>query len=357
MAKKETIEENKILCCTCGCPDPLNFYLSNTKHNNFSKVIPYCKDCICEKYNYYNNLYKDEKKAIYYTCRFINVPFVYNIYTGAIKKAEKTNKELIFYYISIYNSFKTNNKYPEDFDNGEELFVNDLSEIKKEVVFTDSDEKNRMNVLDLLGYDPFEYEEDGKKYLYNTLAEFLDESTLEDSFKLPIVIRIVKGFGMADKLDRSSAELSKTTQSVIENIDTIKRLEDSKEKIVRSALAMAKDNGISANHSLNGSKGAGTLSGMIKKLKELKFDEIEINSFDIETSAGMKQVADISNQSILKQLNLNENDYTNMISNQLNIIEEKTTNLEKMEEENRLLKIKMQKINKEIGVKPKGVKL
>ncbi len=71
-----------------------------------------------------------------------------------------------------------------------------------------------------------------------------------------------------------------------------------------------------------------------------------MNLFDIETSHGMSQVADISNQSIMKQLQFDENDYTNMILEQREMIQELDGKVVKLEEENRLLKKELLKYQK-----------
>ena len=54
----------------------------------------------------------------------------------------------------------------------------------------------------------------------------------------------------------------------------------------------------------------------VKELKEMKLREQEVNAFDIGTSQGMLQVAEASTAAIMKQLALDENDYTEMISTQ-----------------------------------------
>ena len=43
---------------------------------------------------------------------------------------------------------------------------------------------------------------------------------------------------------------------------------------------------------------------------------VKVNLFDIETSEAMKQIADISNRSIMEQLTWDSNDYTEMIKEQ-----------------------------------------
>src|SRR5690606_4824362 len=101
--------------------------------------------------------------------------------------------------------------------------------------------------------------------------------------------------------------------------------------------------GISVKHNNQKSKGAGTLSGIIKTLNEKGIEDGEVNLFDIETAKGMKQVADISNQSIMAQLQFDENDYTSMIMEQRDIIQELDSNVMKLEEENRRMKKELMK--------------
>jgi hypothetical protein len=192
----------------------------------------------------------------------------------------------------------------------------------------------------MLNYDPFEGEnETDKRQLYNLLVDFLDESTLEDSFKLSAVIQIVKGFNQIDKINQGLALITSDINNLSSQVGGIKSLIDAKEKMMRAILNFAKDNGISENYSNNKSKGAGTLSGIIKQLQERGFTEADVNLFDVETAQGIKQVADISNESILKQLQFDENDYTDMITQQRELINELETRLKVCEEENRKLKV------------------
>jgi hypothetical protein len=111
-------------------------------------------------------------------------------------------------------------------------------------------------------------------------------------------------------------------------------------------MKLAAENGISVKHNNQKSKGAGTLSGIIKTLQEKGFEEAEVNLFDIETAQGIKQVADLSNKSIINQLQFDENDYTSMIIEQREIIQELDAKVIKLEEENRLLKKEIIKYQK-----------
>ena len=63
----------------------------------------------------------------------------------------------------------------------------------------------------------------------------------------------------------------------------------------------------------------------------------ELNAFDIGTCEGMKQVADISNASIIKQLHLDESDYTEMLAQQREMLVKLQTQADKKTEEARIL--------------------
>lgn len=361
-ASAKSQAKEKVLCLSCDTPPKTTFYTSiNEKHKNTSGKLPWCKACVEKQYSEYLNKYGDGKLAMYYTCRKFDVFFSSSAYEGAKNNTIKTGWTVVQSYFKQINSFRnedgiSKNGYGTCFDESFDfldiqLLEDNLSskvDIKekenkqkiKKIIFTDKDKQNKKDVENLVKYDPFiEESEDIKGFLYSKLIDFLDTDTLQDNFKLPIVIEIVKGFGQAERINRALSQIDVVNDT--SRIDDIKKLSDTKQNILRSILSMAKDNGISENYSNNKSKGAGTLSGMIKELQEKGIYSSEVNVYDIETCDGMKQVADISNKSILEQLVLNENDYVDMIKDQRDLINNYQTKSEKFEEECRLLKIKL----------------
>ena len=65
--------------------------------------------------------------------------------------------------------------------------------------------------------------------------------------------------------------------------------------------------------------------------------EGEVNGFDIATCKGMKQVMDLSNESILKQLRLDESEWSDMVAEQREMITNLRSNLDKYKEISRIL--------------------
>lgn len=341
------VEKEKYKCTCCGekyTDQERNFYQSNSllfKGNNGR--ISICKKCVIDLYAFLVEKTEDTKQALYYLCRLLDVYFDSSLYHSVEQQARNSNSNISQIYMQKVNSLSQyagltfENSTTFDGKKNESVIIKSQ---ENENVWSDDDLKNKEDVIRMVGYDPFENENPtDQKYLYNTLVDFLDQDTLDDSFKLPIVIEIVKSFNQIDKLNQALALLTADISNIQSQTGGVKTLVEAKEKIYRSVLAMAKDNGISVNHNNNRSKGANTLNGMVKKLFEIGLSTAEVNLYDLETSESIKQIADISNRSIREQLLFDENDYTDMIAQQSNLIKKLDSELMKVKEENRLLRI------------------
>ena len=79
----------------------------------------------------------------------------------------------------------------------------------------------------------------------------------------------------------------------------------------------------------------------MREMQQIGFDKNDVNLFDIKTCEAMKQIADLSNQSIMEQLTFDSNDYTEMIKEQRDQLVEYQGLAETLQEENRILKNKI----------------
>lgn len=79
----------------------------------------------------------------------------------------------------------------------------------------------------------------------------------------------------------------------------------------------------------------------MKEIAQNDFEKIKVNLFNIKTSEAMKQVADLSNQSILDTLSLDANDYTSMIKEQREMLMRYQEENDRLTEENRILNNKL----------------
>ena len=200
-------------------------------------------------------------------------------------------------------------------------------------------EVNKRQVVHALGYDPFEsVAEEDKPQLYSKLLGFLDESTNDDEMKLGAIIEIVQAFNQTERLNYAINQLQKAPDMMVNNTATIKALADTKNKIFSSALALAKDNGISFINSNKNTKGADTWTGKTKELREMNLRSAEMNAFDIQTAQGIQQVAEASTNAIMKELSLDENDYTEIITTQRKRLDDALKELGEAKEEARIYK-------------------
>jgi hypothetical protein len=182
-------------------------------------------------------------------------------------------------------------------------------------------EKNRKDVIKLIGYDPFEKEaEEDKPLLYAQLIGYIDsDGNNDDMTRILDSIEIVRGYLQLQKLNDMSARAF-SNLGATGNSGEIKNYMDTKKKVADVISQLAEQSCISMKHNKNAKKGEDTWTGKIKKLKDLNLREAENNGFDIGTCRGMQQVLDLSNASIIRQLRLDESEYSDMIAEQRDMI-------------------------------------
>ena len=339
--KKLTKEYEKIkdgfYCHDCGTFKPRDkFYKSiHTK----SGVIPTCKECLYRIGTGYDEKTKEThetRETVIEAMKKANLPFIEDLYNSSCdaitnetsgKKRGTGYSQMIvclqslpqFYGLTFENSdfgdLDVNNATTEI----AEKFVEKKQEVSEDI--EDMYVKNKRSVLRMLGYDPFLYEEEeDKPLLYSKLVNYFDDSLKDDGFKLEAVIEIVQTFKDVKHINDTLAQYTKQLQAHPEMIATVKSLTQTKKDMLASALALAKDNGISENNNNRKSKGAGTLSGIIKELQEMNLDGSEVNTFDYETNLALEDIMTRNHQNQLRQLNPDENDWEKEVVHQKQIL-------------------------------------
>ena len=334
------------LICSC-CGETNKEYYKNSVSPLFEGaggVLPFCKECINKDFENIKSQFdsKEFRRAFdMFCCRY---DYCYDdvLITKVMEESAADGSDFLGSYIRRRNLRQYGQKtYFNSIKDSDMLANNEV--IESENLQTQNLSSNLNDVVRLVGYDPFSNsDEKNKPLLYAMLVDFLDESTLEDSFKLPSVIQIVKSFVQCEEINNSINAL--LSSNIRLDAKEMKTLVDAKRALYSSTIALAKDNGISVNNNNDKSRGAGTLSGIIKKMQEMKIAQSNVNVFDYETAEGVLQVANLSNTSIMNQLKFDENDYTEMISEQRDIITTLREKTDKLSEENRLLKIQIKSI-------------
>ena len=304
-----------------------------------SGLIPVCKECLYKIGTGYDEKTKEThetRETVIAAMKKADLPFLQDLYDNSCNAItnEVSGKKRGTGYSQMITCLQSLPQYfgmtYEQSDFGEQN-VNDVTtdvaenfEKKPQKVSEDIEDmyvKNKRSVLRMLGYDPFIYEEEeDKPLLYSKLVNYFDDSLKDDGFKLEAVIEIVQTFKDVKHINDTLAQYTKQLQTHPEMIATVKSLTQTKKDMLSSALALAKDNGISENNNNRKSKGAGTLTGIIKELQEMDLDGSEVNTFDYETNMAIEDIMTRNHQNQLKQLNPDENDWEKEVIHQKGLL-------------------------------------
>lgn len=347
---KDPVQE--YVCPHCGkLKKETEFYTSTDPAVIIGRAFP-CKSCsenIARRYDARTGEYSDMTEAsLKSSLMYLDKPFIRKLWDSAYDEVHNADlkqpkKNMWTSYIknvtslSQYRGLRWRDGDFDDVKVNEEIHSETTTLPQNQEVLEEC-EKNRKDVIRLIGYDPFDKEApEDQPLLYAQLIGYIDMSgDNEDMTRVLDSIEIVRGYLQLQKLNdmsaRAFASLSKTGQS-----GEIKNYMDTKKKVADVISQLAEQSCISMKHNKNASKGENTFAGKIKKLKELNLREAELNAFDIGTCEGMRQVADISNASIIKQLHLDESDYTEMLAQQREMITKLQQQADTKTEEARIL--------------------
>lgn len=347
--------KNGAWCYMCDTHKSRDKFYVSTDPLNKSGLTPICKDCakkIALKIGKDKVEHEPDKDSVILALKYLDKPFLNDLWDASVLEADNLasgrvksnpwNAYIKNVAMGQYNckTFSDSDFYYSKKDENNDNIDDTSNSFSVNKDLLDTFTQNKKDVIRLLGYDPFEKEQPGDQpYLYASFIGYLDssEDANEDRLKTSSSIEIVKSFSHIEKINDVITSLMSDVKNMEKNISTIKNLEDTKNKITSSVLNLAKDNGISLKHSVNASKGENTWTGKVRKMKEMNLSEAETNLYNIEYSAGLQQVAEISDAAILKQIRLDENDYNDMIIQQRELINKYKKKSDESEEKSRIL--------------------
>ena len=266
------------------------------------------------------------KKSVDDAMYYLNKPFLDSVWEASLLEAANaaTGKSKN----NVYTAYTKNIAMPQYYtltyresDNytGGMYSLDDMAEnaLPKDQEIIEQFEKNKNDTLRLLGYLPFEKEKlSDQPFLYSQLIGFLDSSEEgnDDMMRVSSIISIVRSFLQLNNIDDMIAQLSSDPRNAEKNISTIRALQQMKSQITQGATKLAEQSCISLKNSKNSIKGENTWTGKIQKIKDLNLRDAQVNGFDIATCRGMQQVQEISDASIMKQLALDESEWSDMVA-------------------------------------------
>ena len=357
--------DRKYLCPYCNKEKSSTEFYMSSDPLVLTGLTTMCKSCaekIARNWNDALQQYGDcTKDSIQSALERLDKPWLENIYISSYEEvnnpsSEKRKSNVWAAYIkniSLPNYrgmrwrdgdlFSTNQVKTKISENPEESYETIIPEEEKVEIPKDQEiyneyMKNKSSVIRLLGYDPFGAESEADKpLLYSQLVGYLDlGGDNDDMMRTSSAITIVRGFLQQAKIDDM---LSNSMKNIGKDGKTgeIKSLLDAKQKISATISTLAEQSCLSLKHNKNASKGENTWTGKIKKLKEMDLREAEVNGFDIGTCRGMQQVLEMSDASIMKQLRLDESEWSDMVVDQRKMIVDLQNERDVYKEVNRIL--------------------
>lgn len=341
-------------CTRCGKTksDPKGHFFMSKTSPLFTANELYtnlCADCVNDLMFEMQTRYKDTRLALMIVCSYLDVYFSEELY-------ERVKDNANFSYGNYAKLLNGTQYKAKNFTTFLINFVKDgfkgtiAIQEEKETKWNSSDIKNKNYVIQTVGYDCFEdesYTDANRKFLFNTLADYLTDDVVEDPHKLQCVIAMVKTTLQVENIDKMiNAELRNVSSDYV----LIDKLTSVKDKLSRNINNSANENGISAKGSGKKSTGANALTNIMKEMAENGYEEIKVNIFNSKMNDAFKKISEISNQSLFEQLNYQSDDYARMVATQREMIQEYAQKEEKLNEDIRLLKVQ----NKELKDKLEG---
>ena len=335
---KKPADDTKYLCHYCLKEKKKSEFYMSTDPLVLTGITTMCKDCVRKiALNWDDNRAEFgvcNKQSVMRALEYIDKPFLEKIWNSAYSDWNNENsglKKTTVWdcYIRIIQMVQYRGMRWRDGDIFQ-TYIEDAKQVaaleagntdvartllmSKEV--NSEFEKNRKDVVRLLGYDPFEGEKlEDQPLLYSQLIGYLDAGGdgNEDMMRTSSAITIVRGFSQQSKIDDKIARAMANTNV---NPAELKTLLDAKKNLSSTIANLAEQSCLSLKHNKNASKGENTWTGKIKKLKDMDLRAAEVNGFDIGTCRGMQQVLEISDASIMKQLALDESEWSDIVAEQ-----------------------------------------
>lgn len=311
------------------------FYKTNSKlwaGNDY--YFPICIDCLNEMLQEYIKRY-DARTAMMLICHYMDIPFSNSMFDSM----NMTGKELtVGAYSRLVNNIQFTGK----------TFVNTLLESEllkdhaeivdtRETKWSKADLKNKQYVISCLGYDPYEdesYLDEDRKFLFNTLSGYLTDEVLEDPHRTQSAVNMMPTILQRNKVDKLiNADLLSRAPS------NLKQYTDAKVALDRAMSTVANENGFSVKGAGKAGRSSSAITQIMRNMEDDNFEACKVNMIDAKIADAYQQVADISNRSLMNQLNWQDDDYARMVAAQRDMIRRYELVQAKLIEEARQLRV------------------
>ena len=350
--KKAPVEPNPCIRCGRNFTKYEGNFFKNAKSDLFlqnDNRIPICSHCLEEIQKDLEKQFRDKRLVYMALCAFCDFYYTDKAFYDIADKADCSFGK---YCRIISGQQQYKNKTFRDTiaelnDTIAELTTPADMPIARKM--NDQDKKNLTYVISSIGYDCFDddsWNDDDRRFAYNTLADYLTDDVLEDSHKIQSVIAMVKTYVQVEQIDKIlNMELRKSKVDA----DQLNKLSGVKKGLLAAINAMAKENGISAITSGKKTQTGNSLTRIMREMGEHGFEETKVNVVSSKLSDSYKEVATDNIRAILAELSLSGDEYAEMLSQQTELVAKQQERIDVLEEERRKLRIEIKLLNDEIG--------
>ena len=334
-------QKHVITCVCCGKPKYEDYFVLNRYSYVFTGIwnrVPVCKECLDMLYRKMSLQYEPMSCCAAITA-IMDMP--YN--EAFARTCLEDGRFKIGNYARGQNMSQMKNKtFVDSIQDGEFFDTKDKLKTEIEKHWDPQDRKNKKYVISKFGYDPydsFEFEDGDYRSAFNITAKYLeDDSILQDAHKMQSLVTMIAAIIQSNKVDTL---LTYQYKNIRPDVNEIKTLTATKKDLQATISKLAEDNNISSKYQKENKSAQSHLTAKMKEMANADYWEAKPNMFDVRTSAAMRQVADLSHQSILEQLELTDSDYAKMVKDQREMIKNLQEKCDRLEEENRNLANKL----------------
>lgn len=319
---------DKYVCSCCGKALPQEKYFLAYNEGNLGRIEPngrmhthICIDCCKNLYEYlfYEKAGKDGEKAMKWLCSYLNIYYDDVSYFKAKKAMEEKDRKthIVEEYMNVISRSATLKgkvflESPDvdvsqnQGDSKADKIINSKTgsvpeDLEEE--WSKADLEAKRQVIKMVGYDPFYFEEEkNRKLLYKDLLGMMEQGMELDGLKVQAAIQIVLSFKNIRELNEKYRKKSDEDAPVSE----LKAITDLKKQELTTISGFSKDNGFGERYAIAKAKGENSFTGIQAKMNEMKYEKAILNKYDVETSTTIQQAADASFKAIFNQLSLSE---------------------------------------------------
>lgn len=351
LAVNDTGDVINYRCTCCGKESDVGtkvFYkvpysLSHEGNDSFAHI---CIDCTNNLFDYYRQKY-GQAEAVKIICAMLDVPYYRRLYDSIIRNNDKFSFGL---YIRQINGTQYKGKtfaltlYEGELSVTEKEAEEEAEELS-ESNWTLEERRAKTEVKNLLGYDPFTgYAPKVRRKLFTELLGYLDDDEIiNDNYKIAQIIQIINN---NEQINQYDIAISRT--NIKRDVDEVQKLNSLKKELVMSNEKIAKENGISVKSRGDQRAGKGTLTGLMRDMREKDIKEAEVNFYNQLQSEASRWAVDVSMRSMLENVQLGENDVNEIIEDQRARLVDLQDENDVLKEERRLLKLQEQKMLEKI---------